>query len=118
MHDEAPVSQPSQKHQKREHGANMGTVDAGQSTKNTPIDKPDTETIPQTSAHINIDNDTEPDSHCRGVFMQRLGLDAHNPDRSSLVLRGHNKDHVITATSKSQDGPVYFFETISKFTQL
>jgi len=118
MHDEAPVRQPSQKHQKREHGANMGTIDAGQSSKKTPIDKANTETIPQTSAHINVDNDTETASHCRSVFMQRLGLDAHDPDRSSLVVRGDSKDHVITATSKSPDGPVYFFETTSKFTQL
>ncbi|RMZ71559.1 nad(P)-binding protein [Pyrenophora seminiperda CCB06] len=109
--DGTPGSPSPHKHQKREREANNGTTRPGKLEMETPVDKPVNEAIPQTGPRVNIFRGTEIALHHRGIFMDRLGLDSNNPDRSSLILRGDKEHHVITTVSKSPNGSVYLFDT-------
>ncbi|KAE8826747.1 hypothetical protein PTNB73_08033 [Pyrenophora teres f. teres] len=101
---------PLQKYQKRDHEANTGAINTGQSSEKSLVGKPGSQSALQTIAHINIYSDTETPIDSRYAFMGSIGLNPSNPDRSSVVLRGSNEHHVITATSYP-NGAMHLFET-------
>jgi hypothetical protein len=121
MREEPPDRQPPHKLQKRDPEANLDATSNGHATKINPPGKHDsdsTPTLPQTAQQTVPYIPSNSAVYNENDFMDTVGMNAHNLDKSTIVFKGQNADRVLTATNRSTQRlkyPVTLHEVSSKF---
>jgi hypothetical protein len=98
--------EPHQKHQKRDHEANLQTTSTGTPAKDNHTDKQDYDVIPtpsQTGGQTATYNNTDDDAHHKVTFMNDTDMHPDDADRSSMIVRGGDEDQVLTATKRTKN---------------